>query len=257
MDAAAVLIVVVFLLVVRLRRRRARSGNHCPYPNPVLGNVVPLIRNFHRFLDWATDLLAAAPSSTIEVRGALGLGNGVATADLAAVDHLLRANFPNYIKGARFAVPFADLLGRGIFLADGRLWSLQRKLASYSISSRSLRRFSGRVLGDHLHRRLLPLLAAAADSGETVDLQDVLRRFAFDNICGVAFGVESSTLLEVEDRRSRHEEFFRAFDDAVEISLARMFHPTTVVWKAMRLVGMGASGGSARPSASSTTTSSQ
>lgn len=91
----------------------------------------------------------------------------------------------------------------------------------------------------HLHRRLLPLIAAAADSGETVDLQDVLRRFAFDNICGVAFGVESSTLLEVEDRRSRHEEFFRAFDDAVEISLARMFHPTTVVWKTMRLVGVG------------------
>ncbi|CAD6339981.1 unnamed protein product [Miscanthus lutarioriparius] len=137
------------------------------------------------------------------------------------VDHLLRAGFPNYVKGARFAGPFTDLLGSGIFLADGRLWSLQRKLASYSFSSRSLRRFSGRVLRAHLHRRLLPLLATAADAGVAVDLQDVLKRFAFDNICGVTFGVKASTLLELgeEDgggrgRRRRHDAFFKAFDAA-------------------------------------------
>ncbi|CAL4959438.1 unnamed protein product [Urochloa decumbens] len=249
MDAVAVepllpvlAAVAALLLLARLRQRTRPCTNHCPYPNPVLGNVVALIRNFHRFLDWATDLLAAAPSSTIEVRGPLGLGNGVATADPRAVDHLLRANFPNYVKGARFAVPFADLLGRGLFLADGRLWSLQRKLASHSFTSRSLRRFSGRVLEAHLRRRLLPLLDAAADAGEPVDLQDVLRRFTFDNICSVAFGVEtSSTLLPLEDGddRRRHEAFFGAFDDAVEISFARMFHPTTAVWKAMRLAGVG------------------
>ncbi|CAO2196230.1 unnamed protein product [Urochloa humidicola] len=237
--------VAVLFLLARLRRR-ARPRNHCPYSNPVLGNMVPLIRNFHRFLDWATELLAASPTSTIEVRGPLGLGNGVATADPRAVDHLLRGNFPNYTKGARFAVPFADLLGRGLFLADGRLWSLQRKLASHSFTSRCLRRFSGRVLRDQLRRRLLPFLAAAADSGEPVDLQDVLRRFTFDNICSVAFGVESSTLLLLdaapsgdEDDRRRHEAFFGAFDDAAEISFARMFHPTTAVWKAMRLAGVG------------------
>ncbi|KAI5005396.1 hypothetical protein ZWY2020_032639 [Hordeum vulgare] len=96
------------------------------------------------------------------------------------------------------SAPFADLLGRGIFLVGGRLWSLQRKLSSYYFSSRSLRRFSGRELREHLHRRLLPLLDAAAGSSVALDLQDVLRRFSFDNICGVAFDVVSSTLLELE-----------------------------------------------------------
>lgn len=249
MDGNVALLLLLFLpalLAVYLRRCRALpaavSANHCPHPNRVLGNAVPLLRNLHRFLDWATDQLATAPASTIEVRGPLGLGSGVATASPEAVDHFLRANFPNYVKGARFAVPFADLLGRGIFLADGRLWSLQRKLASYSFSSRLLRRFSGRVLREHLNCRLLPLLDAAAGSGVALDLQDVLRRFSFDNVCGVAFGVESSTLLELEagDRRSRrHEAFFAAFDDAVEISFARILHPTTLVWKAMRLVNVG------------------
>ncbi|XP_008674521.1 cytochrome P450 94A1 [Zea mays] len=246
MDAAVAPLLAVAVLLFLGLRRRGGHRNHCPYPNPVLGNVVPLVRNLHRFLDWATDQLTAAPSSTIEVRGALGLGRGVATADPGVVNHMLRARFPNYVKGARFAGPFGDLLGSGIFLADGRLWSLQRKLASYSFSSRSLRRFSGRVLRGHLHRRLLPLLASAADSGEAVDLQDVLKRFAFDNICGVAFGVEGSTLLELEEaggrgrgRPRRHDTFFEAFDAAVEISFARMLHPTAVVWKAMQLAGVG------------------
>uniref|UniRef100_A0ACD5XBR9 Uncharacterized protein n=1 Tax=Avena sativa TaxID=4498 RepID=A0ACD5XBR9_AVESA len=247
-NIIALLLLSLFpvLLAVYLRRRHpaaAPSANHCPHPNRVLGDTVPFLLNLHRFLDWATDLLAASPASTIEVRGALGLGSGVATASPDAVDHLLRANFPNYVKGARFAVPFADLLGRGMFLADGRLWSLQRKLASYSFSSRSLRRFSDRVLRAHLRRRLVPLLDAAADSGDAVDLQDVLRRFAFDNICSVAFGVESSTLLELEAggqrQRRRHEAFLAAFDDAVEISFARILHPTTLVWRAMRLANVG------------------
>ncbi|XP_037410529.1 cytochrome P450 94A2-like [Triticum dicoccoides] len=248
MDGSITLLLLLFpvLLAVYLRRRSvapaAASANHCPHPNRVFGNAVPLLRNLHRFLDWATDQLAESPASTIEVRGPLGLGSGVATASPEAVDHLLRANFPNYVKGARFADPFADLLGRGIFLADGRLWTLQRKLASYSFSSRSLRRFSGRVLREHLQRRLLPLLDFAAGSGVALDLQDVLRRFSFDNVCGVAFGVESSTLLELEagDRRSRrHEAFFAAFDDAVEISFARILHPTTLLWRAMRLANVG------------------
>ncbi|EAZ14848.1 hypothetical protein OsJ_04776 [Oryza sativa Japonica Group] len=241
--APLLLLLLLFLpaLLLYLRRRPAAASrinnNHCPHPNPVLGNALPFLRNRHRFLDWATDLLAAAPTSTIEVRGALGLGSGVATANPAVVDHFLRASFPNYVKGARFAVPFEDLLGRGLFAADGRLWALQRKLASYSFSSRSLRRFSARVLRAHLHRRLVPLLDAAAGSGEAVDLQDVLGRFGFDNICNVAFGVESSTLLEGGDRR--HEAFFAAFDAAVEISVARVFHPTTLVWRAMRLANVG------------------
>lgn len=45
---------------------------------------------------------------------------------------------------------------------------------------RSLRRFSGRVLREHLHCRLLPHLDAAAGSSAALDLQDVLRRFSFD-----------------------------------------------------------------------------
>jgi hypothetical protein len=49
----------------------------------------------------------------------------------------------------------------------------------------------GRVLREHIRGGLLPFLDAAA-SGEAVDLQDVLKRFTFDNICSMAIGIESS-----------------------------------------------------------------
>jgi cytochrome P450 len=176
----------------------------------------------------------------MEVHGPLGgLGYcGVATANPDVVHHILRTNFPNYVKGARIRAAYADLLGDGLFLTNGRLWTLQRKLASYSFSSRLLRRFSRRVLWDHIHRRLLPFLSAAADSSEAVDLQDVLRRFTFDNICSLAFGVDdkgSSALLDDH----RHGAFFTAFDEAVDISFGRILQPTTLVWRAMKLLDVG------------------
>ncbi|KAM0853712.1 hypothetical protein ACQ4PT_050899 [Festuca glaucescens] len=247
---AVLLLVSVVLFLQHHRRHRhghqARPNgapgdcNHRPQSNPILGNLVAFLRNGHRFLDWTTDLLAAAPASTMEVHGPIGgLGyRGVATANPDVVDHILRANFSNYVKGARIRAAYADLLGDGLFLANGRLWALQRKLASYSFSSRLLRRFSTRVLRDHVHRRLLPFLSAAADSSEAVDLQDVLRRFTFDNICSLAFGVDdegSSALLDDH----RHEAFFMAFDHAVDISFGRILQPTTLVWRTMKLLDVG------------------
>uniref|UniRef100_A0ACD5XI13 Uncharacterized protein n=1 Tax=Avena sativa TaxID=4498 RepID=A0ACD5XI13_AVESA len=243
-----VAIVLLFLVSVLLllqhhhrhshqaKANRATCSCSC---NPILGNLVAFLRNGHRFLDWTTDLLAAAPASTMEVHGPLGgLGyRGIATANPDVVDHILLSNFPNYVKGARIRAAYADLLGDGLFLANGRLWTLQRKLASYSFSSRLLRRFSGRVLRDHIHRRLMPFLSAAADSNEAVDLQDVLRRFTFDNICSVAFGVDdegSSALLDDH----RHGPFFSAFDHAVDVSFGRILRPT-LLWRAMKLLNVG------------------
>ncbi|KAL5231982.1 hypothetical protein ABZP36_030758 [Zizania latifolia] len=247
METAHLAYVLLFLVTAgflfHLRRRGAAPAKpttaHCPHPNAVLGNTVEFVRNRRRFFDWYTDLLRAAPSGAIEAWGPLGAGHAVTTACPTAVDHLLRANFANYVRGPSFHAAMSDLIGDGLFAADGRLWSLQRKVASYAFSSRSLRRFSDDVLTVHLRRRLLPFLDAAAASGEAIDLQDALRRFSFDTICHIAFGVESSTLLETED--PRHEALFAAFDAAVEISFMRALAPFTFVRKLTRLLNVGKS----------------
>ncbi|CAD6333959.1 unnamed protein product [Miscanthus lutarioriparius] len=224
MEAIHLAYVLVFLLPVvfllRLRRRGpppakwpATTTAHCPHPNPVLGNTLDFIRNRHRFFDWYTDLLRAAPSgAAIEAWGPLGAGHAVTTASPADVDHLLRAGF------------------------DG----LQRKLASHAFSSRSLRRFTDGVLDVHLRRRFLPLLDdAASRDGGAIDLQDALRRFGFRTICHVAFGVES--VDGGDDDPATQEALFAAFDMAVAISFRRALTPATFVRRLTKLLDIGKS----------------
>ncbi|XP_015621268.1 cytochrome P450 CYP94D108 [Oryza sativa Japonica Group] len=249
LPAAAAAVVVAVVLLLSLWRRCQTTSNHRPQANPILGNLVAFLANGHRFLDWSTGLLAAAPASTMQVHGPLGLGYcGVATASPDAVEHMLRASFHNYVdKGDRVRDAFADLLGDGLFLANGRLWRLQRKLAASSFSPRLLRLFAGRVVLDQLRRRLLLFFDAAADARRVFDLQDVLKRFAFDNICSVAFGVDrddsspsSSSPSRLEaGGDGRDDAFFAAFDDAIDISFGRILHPTTLAWKAMKLLDVG------------------
>ncbi|GJN14362.1 hypothetical protein PR202_gb01182 [Eleusine coracana subsp. coracana] len=188
---------------VAIRAKTARTTAHCPHPNSVLGNTLEFIRNRRRFFDWYTDLLRASPSGTIEAS----------------------------------APPPAELIGDGLFAADGRLWSLQRKLASHAFSSRALRRFNDGVLAAHLHHRLLPFLDAAAAKGNGgVDLQDALRRFGFDAICHVAFGVVQSSSSLVQGGAKNDEALFAAFDAALEISFRRALTPATWLRRLTKLL---------------------
>ncbi|XP_010938729.1 cytochrome P450 94A1 [Elaeis guineensis] len=233
-------ILTTFILYLLLRPP-TKSPNHCPFPHPLLGNLVPFLRNRHRFLDWVSDLLSTSPTATVEVRGPLGLSRGVGTANPLVVDHLLRSNFSNYIKGDRTRTALFDLLGDGIFNAEGHLWAPQRKTASREFTSRSLKSFITHVVRSQLRSRLLPLLSAAADTGEPLDLQDALRRFSFDNLCTVAFGTDPSSLHHDNSRHRphHHDSFFLAFDEAVEISSARLLSPVPWVWKLKKFLNIG------------------
>ncbi|KAL6620163.1 hypothetical protein ACP70R_035302 [Stipagrostis hirtigluma subsp. patula] len=207
-HAAYVLLFLFAVSLLRLRRRGASAAKsrastaHCPHPSPVLGNTLEFVRNRRRFFDWYADQLRA-PASPATPR---------ATASAA----------PRPSSSATGSSPPTA--------------GLQRKVASYAFSSRSLRRFSDDVLQVHLQRRLLPFLDAAAAGGAAVDLQDALRRFAFDAICHVAFGVESSALVD-----RRHEALFAAFDAALEISFRRALTPSTWVLRLTKLLDVGKS----------------
>ncbi|MQM05933.1 hypothetical protein Taro_038748 [Colocasia esculenta] len=215
---------------------------------PLVGNLPQFLLNRHRLLDWQTDLLAASPIDTITVRrpGNIRL---VITANPLNVEHVLRSNFDNYPKGARFVSTVQDFLGRGIFNANGELWRSQRKTASFEFNTRSLRNFVVENVQREIRERLLPLLNRAARAGAVVDLQDVFERFAFDNVCRVSFNQDPACLADekgdgIEGDKSGGGSslaavFALAFEDATSISAGRFRYTIPGMWQIKKLLDIG------------------
>ncbi|KAJ1254758.1 hypothetical protein BS78_K329200 [Paspalum vaginatum] len=212
-------------------------------PYPLIGHLPQLMANRQRLLDWMTDALALQPSCTLVLHRPGGARAAV-TANPANVEHILRARFDNYPKGPRVVSLMHDFLGRGIFNVDGAAWRAQRKVASHEFNARSLRAFAARSVRAELRGRLLPLLRRAAASGAVLDLQDALERFAFDNICRVAFGYDPRQLSEDDDGADVNSaedggRFADAFGDAAVLSVERFRYAVPWFWKVKRALGVG------------------
>ena len=125
-------------------------------------NILPLIRslslfikNSHRTVDWAAELLLASPTGTVTVAPV------VFTADPSNVEHTAKSHFYSYPRSNFVTSAFHDFLGDGILNANGEQWKRQRKMASYEFSTGSMRTFVLEKVGHVIQERLLPLLKSA------------------------------------------------------------------------------------------------
>ncbi|KAK1263782.1 Cytochrome P450 94A1 [Acorus gramineus] len=224
---------IIITLSLQLLRRTSQT-NHGPPTYPLIGCLLSFHQNRRRLLDWYTDLLAASPSYTISIRR-LGARRTIVTANPKNVEHVLKTNFDNYPKGKPFTDVLGDLLGRGIFNSDADLWRSQRKLASHEFSTRAIKDFVERTLESEARERLVPVLAACADEGTDLDMQDALRRFAFDTICRVSLGFDPACL----GPSMPESRLARAFDGASDISARRATEPVQAVWRLKRALRVG------------------
>ncbi|KAI3783000.1 hypothetical protein L2E82_13061 [Cichorium intybus] len=149
---------------------------------------------------------------------------------------MLKTSFHLYPKGKGMRVNGFDLLGDGIFNIDGDGWKFQRQVSSHEFNTRSLRKFVEHVVDVELTDRLVPILASSAATRTTVlDFQDILQRFAFDNICKIAFGYDPAYLMP-----SLPEAIFAtAFEEAVFITTGRIRTNLPMIWKLKRLLNIG------------------
>lgn len=85
-----------------------------------------------------------------------------------------------------------------------------------------------------VQHKLLKILDMVAKSGDCIDLQEVLLRFTFDNICSTALGVETACLSPDLPQVP----FAEAFEEASQLTLFRFIVPP-FVWKPMKLLGLG------------------
>ncbi|CAK9180494.1 unnamed protein product [Ilex paraguariensis] len=202
---------------------------------PLVGTLPQFLQNRHCFLEWTTEVLSQCPTNSAVFRRP-GKVHGVITANPLNVEHMLKTNFVNYPKGIRFITLLEDFLGRGIFNSDGELWKVQRKTASYEFNTKSLRNFVIENVTVEIQTRLVPMLENAAKSNRVLDLQDILERFAFDNICKVAFNLDPGCL---GGDGTAGGEFMKAFEEAATLSSERFMYALPFLYKIKKLFDIG------------------
>ena len=180
-------------------------------------------------------MLSRCPTHTSTFRR-LARIHGVITANPLNVEHMLKTNFDNYPKGPDFISILEDFLGRGIFNSDADLWKVQRKTASYEFSTKSLRNFVFQSVVVETRTRLVPILKKSAETGRVCDFQDILERFAFDNVCKVAFNVDPACL---GGDATAGGEFMRAFEDSATVSSGRFMYAFQPIWKTEKFFDIG------------------
>ncbi|BFG22005.1 hypothetical protein CerSpe_082790 [Prunus speciosa] len=206
---------------------------------PLLGSLPGLIENSDRLHDWICDNLRACGGTYQTCICAIPFlarkqGLVTVTCDPKNLEHILKTRFDNYPKGPTWQSVFHDLLGEGIFNSDGDTWLFQRKTAALEFTTRTLRQAMARWVSRSIKLRFSPILKSAELESEPVDLQDLLLRLTFDNICGLTFGKDPQTCAPGFPDNG----FASAFDRATEASLQRFILPE-VLWKLKKWLGLG------------------
>ncbi|XP_022743168.1 cytochrome P450 86B1-like [Durio zibethinus] len=226
-----ILALLVFIAIHSLRQKRRYGLPVWPF----LGMLPSLVSGLQSDMyEWISDIICQQ-NGTFKFKGPwFSSLNCVVTADPRNLEHLLKTKFSVFPKGPYFRDTVRDLLGDGIFSADDETWQRQRKTASIEFHSAKFRQLTTESLLELVHARLLPVLENAVNKSISIDLQDILLRLTFDNVCMIAFGVDPGCL-----RPGLPEiPFARAFEDATEATVLRFVTPTCI-WKATRYLDLG------------------
>ncbi|KAK6933495.1 Cytochrome P450 [Dillenia turbinata] len=222
-----ILICVISLLLLLFKRKLWCNCNIC---HTYL--TKSWSKEFNNLCDWYTHLLQNSPSQTIHIH----VLNNTITANPRNVEHILKTQFENYPKGKPFSSILGDFLGNGIFNVDGDLWMFQRKMASLELGSMPIRSYAFQIVTNEIKFRLLPLLSSySLRNNQVLDLQDVFKRFSFDNICKFSFGLDPGC-LELSLPLSHFANFF---DLASKLSAERAMVASPFIWKIKRFLNLG------------------
>eukprot|EP00008_Paramoeba_atlantica_P009546 CAMPEP_0201493912 /NCGR_PEP_ID=MMETSP0151_2-20130828/43244_1 /ASSEMBLY_ACC=CAM_ASM_000257 /TAXON_ID=200890 /ORGANISM="Paramoeba atlantica, Strain 621/1 / CCAP 1560/9" /LENGTH=442 /DNA_ID=CAMNT_0047881761 /DNA_START=444 /DNA_END=1769 /DNA_ORIENTATION=- len=200
---------------------------------PLLG-CIPDFRNALQNSRKMGYLYSVAEEKGLSVYMRLGDMRGQWCADPEDVEYILKTNHQNFVKGPIIKDVFYDLLGDGIFNADGHLWFDQRKGASKEFSVGRFRDYMLKIFGNYA-LGVTNHLNEAAKTGEKIDLQDMFFRYTLDSFSDLAFGLKVGC-VNSEDQQPP---FASAFDRA-NVLIARRF--SDPFWKISRALKRGSEG---------------
>ncbi|XVF21637.1 hypothetical protein REPUB_Repub12eG0107700 [Reevesia pubescens] len=223
-----------FFLIITKTSKSKKSPSIFPKSYPIIGSYLAIKSNRSNCMQWMTQILQNSPSSTFTLHDSFG-HREIYTANPANVQHMLKTHFFNYQKGPFINSTLFDFLGNGIFNVDGESWKFQRQVASHEFNTKSLRKFIQTVVDTELHDRLIPMFSDAVSNKTVLDLQEILQRFAFDNICNIAFGFDPACLLPSLPQA----QFAEAFEDATNLTSDRFRTFRPIAWKIKRFFNVG------------------
>ncbi|PIN23931.1 hypothetical protein CDL12_03357 [Handroanthus impetiginosus] len=221
-----IIIPLCFFILSKFKSQISSPSSNLPKSYPIFGSFFTILKNEERFVQWTSQIVTSTPNLTFLLHHTFGR-KVIITANPANVQHILKSHFHNYDKGDFFKTTLRDFLGDGIFNSDGENWKFQRQVLSHEFNTKSLRKFVEQVVDYELSERLIPILSTAAKNKTVLDFQDILLRFAFDNICKMAFGYDPGYLSPSLPR----EKLAVAFEKAVRFSTERFASFTPYFWK--------------------------
>ncbi|XP_074317849.1 cytochrome P450 94A1-like [Silene latifolia] len=140
-----------------------------------------------------------------------------------------------HILKTQHKVVFRDLFGDSVFTENGDAWKAQRQAIGVVFTHTALQKFAENIVSSEISDRLIPVLSDAAKENKVIDLQDLLKRFAFDNICEVSFGYNPGYVApSMPDAK-----LVRAFDEALMLCHNRFHAIFPIIWKVCRFFNIG------------------
>ncbi|KAG0255400.1 hypothetical protein DFQ27_006292 [Actinomortierella ambigua] len=184
---------------------------------PLVGNLFHIIRAGEDSL-WYLDSLFKRYGNVVTFT-IPGAGRFVDVNTPEAMQHILRDNFENYEKGDFFAGMFADVLGAGIFVANGTTWRIHRKTAANIFTTRLYRDLVQHAFKESANE-LGQVFDKYTDRGVYFDLQNEFTKLTLDAFGKLTFGIDFKALLT-----EGHNEFGDAFDYMTNRIDQRLLNP--------------------------------
>lgn len=177
-----------------------------------MGNGILFMQDRQKLFTWFTKCERVADYETLEI-SVPTLPPGIVVHDPRNLDFIFK-NESLFSKGDFVKSRAWDLFGHGIINADGEAWRLQRKAGAAFLSTANLRVLTDVALPQFLGQEL-DHLKAVAESGETVDLQEVFHEITTQLMGKMAYNMEMHT----------SDPFTTAFDFASGATAERFQNP--------------------------------
>ncbi|KAJ0412228.1 hypothetical protein ATCC90586_006614 [Pythium insidiosum] len=198
---------------------------------PILDNTLDIVKHNEHLYDWLTEQCLHFQGQPFRIK-AFGLTETIMLSSPAHYEDVLKTQFDNFEKGPFMHEVLEDLLGNGIFAADGAAWLHQRKTASRLFTMRTLRDAVTSTVHKHLYRLLETL---STQTGSSFDLSKALHQFTLEAFTEVGFGLDIASSTSEQDAHP----FQHAFDAALKHISLRFLLPRPA-WKLMRAWNVGA-----------------